>query len=217
MYLTKALTLGAVGASLVVGLFAVPAGAAQAAIVDGVAAVGSANVMIAGHVNTLGDVAQCRVGSISDNSTPGSSIAGVVSFGPGRSSCTRSYVTGATTATAIGTRFQLDALRSFGGPRIRLGYFRVTCRADRFGAGVDSTFSGLTGLGNLPRNIPDDYTVEITGSGGRVVAVVVLNEVQPSRFHGGVALNVLHIKLFPGGGLFSGDVVVGHSACARTY
>jgi hypothetical protein len=217
MYLTRALTLGAVGASLVVGLFVVPAGPAQASTLDGVASVGSANVMIGSYVNTLGAVAQCKVDSTASNSTLGSSILGVVSFGPGRSSCTRNYPTGETT-TAIGTWFQLDALTSFGGPRIRLAYFRATCRADRFGASVDSSFSGLTGLGNVPRNIPENYTVRIIGRGGRPIAIAILNEVKPARSHrGGIVLNLLHIMLFPDGGPLRGDVIVGRTTCARTY
>lgn len=217
MYLARALALGAVGASLVVGLFVVPAGAAQATTLNGVAYVGSANVMIAGSVNTLGAVAKCRVDSTADNSTSGSSIAGVVSFGPGRSSCTRSHATGTTMSTAIGTQFQLDALTSFGGPRIRLANFQVTCRADRFGARVDSSFNGVTGLGNVPRYIPENYTVQITGRGGRLIATAILNEVKPARFHhGGIAMNLLHIMWCPDGGPLGGDVIVGRTACART-
>jgi hypothetical protein len=224
MYLARALTLGAVGVSLVVGLFVVPAGAAQAATpaqaatLGGVAYVGSANVTIAGYLNTLGAIAKCRVDSTADNSTSGSSIAGVVSFGPGRSSCTRSHGTGTTTSTAIGTRFQLDALMSLGGPRIRLADFRVTCRADRFGARVDSSFNGVTGLGDLPRIIPENYTLSINDRGGRQIATAILNEVKPARFHrGGVALNLLHILWCPDGGPLGGDVIVGRTACARTY
>jgi hypothetical protein len=217
MRITSRLKLGAVGAALVGGLCVVSTGQAQAATPDGIASIGSATISMAGSANQLTAVAQCNVDDRATNSTAGPSIAGVVSFGAGTTRCLKNLAHNTTTSTAIGTRFQLDALDQAGGPRIRIANYQVTCSATTEGTSASWQFSGLTGLGVLPRHIPSNYSVSIRGDTGQVVAKVIFNEVTLSHPNdGSITLNLLHIKLLPTSGL-SGDVIVGATACSPTF
>jgi hypothetical protein len=194
------------------------AAAGPAVSVDGIASVGSATIMAQGHANSLAAVAQCNVDSQPTNSAVGPSIAGVVTYGSGHSSCTRNVLANTTKSTATGTQFQLDALVAAGGPRIKVSNYQVTCRSTTAGTNVSWSFTGLTGLGNLPQNIPSRYTVPVYGYGGHLIAKAVFNDVSLSHpNNGGIALDMLHLELFPnGGGPYTGDVIVGTTACSPT-
>ena len=217
MRITSRLKFGTAGAVLVGCLCVVSTGQAQAATPDGVASIGSATISMAGSANQLTAVAQCNVDGQATNSTAGPSIAGVVSFGAGTTKCVKNVTRNTTMSTAVGTRFQLDALDQAGGPRIRLANYQVTCNATTRGTTASWQFSGLTGVGALPRNIPSNYTMWIRGSAGQIVARAIFNEVPLSHPNdGSITLNLLHIKLMPASGL-SGDVIVGATACSPTF
>lgn len=222
---TRTLRLGTVGAALVAGLLAAaPAGAAtQAATAaatppDGIAALGSASVTTSGETGSISPLAPCDVNGPTSASSTGGSIPGSVSFGGGTTSCTRDTTANTTASTANGTRFELDALVPWGGPRIRVAGYQVSCTATTGGTSAGWSFSGLTGLTGLPQQIPTNYTVPITGSGGTHVADVIFDEVVlPNPNDGSIALNLMHIKLFPDGGPTTGDILVGSTACAPTF
>lgn len=217
MRIIKALNVGAVGAALVAGLLFVPVGQAQAATPDGVASIGSASITMAGQANSLAALAQCNVHGQATASATARSIPGVVSFGRGTSRCTANLRAHTTMSAATGSRFALDALARFGGPRVTISGYQVICRANRNGTVASWRFSGLTGLGRLPMRMPQDYTVRIYGIGGRLLARAIFNEVIPSHpADGGTTLNLLHLILLPQRGTTGGDVIVGATACAPT-
>jgi hypothetical protein len=215
---TRTLRLGAVGAAIVAGLLAAtPAGAATTPP-DGIANLGSAAVTTNGQTDSISPLAPCDVDGQTTANSSGGAIAGTVSFGGGTTSCTRDTTANTTASTANGTRFQLDALVPYGGPRIRIASYQVSCTATTGGTSAGWSFSGLSGITGLPQQIPANYTMPITGSDGTHLADAIFDEVLlPNPNDGSIALNLLHIKLFPDGGPTTGDILVGSTACAPTF
>lgn len=216
MPITRTLKLGLAGAAVVGGLCAVPLGTAQAATPDGVASIGSATIAMAGQADQLAAVAQCNVDTQPTSSASPSSITGVVSFGAGNTSCTRDLARNTTTSTATGTNFKLNALTQAGGPMLSITNFQVSCHATTAGTTASWRFSGMTGLGAMPRFVPDNYTRSIFSNTGQLLARAVFNEVTyPQPNDGSISLNMLHLKLFASSGA-TGDIIVGNTACSPT-
>src|SRR5439155_10583560 len=134
------------------------AGVAAADTPAGVADLGSAEFTKAGTVITVPTLAPCRVDGVASAMSASVKKTGLT-FGGGTSSCTTTVVDPETEATttkseATGKDFELSALVSVGGPRIKQRSYKVTCTATQNGTNANWTFSGLTGIGSLPSPVP---------------------------------------------------------------
>lgn len=214
----RARRAGPVAAALVLGLVAAPA--AWAANPAGVASVGAADFTRGDTRVTIAPLAPCAV----DGVTSGSSEAVVhqgIRFGPGTSSCTTKVVdptndTTTTTSEANGTEFELSALVQEGGPRLRVGKWRVACTATDRGTSTEWSLNGLQGFPGLPDDIPPNHRHEVKSTAGEVLAVATFNEVTlPEPNDGGIALTMLRITFAPASGT-TGEVRVGTTACSPT-
>ncbi|MGV9294339.1 hypothetical protein [Amycolatopsis sp. NPDC003676] len=194
------------------------AGPAAADSPAGVADTGNANFTKAGSTISIPPQAPCAVEGPTSGSATAVSKPGVT-FGGGTSSCTTEVVDPAndvttTTSTATGNNFELSALVSNGGKRIRISSYTVTCKATQSGTNANWTLSGLTGISGLPSPIPANYTKPLTKSDGTVLANAVFN-IQTLPGDGSMTLTMLRIDFAPASGA-TGSVTVGHTACAPT-
>lgn len=214
---TLALRAGLATMLVVVGI-GVGAQAAAADTPAGVADLGSADFTKAGTTSTVPTLAPCTVDGTANASSPVVKKTGVT-FGGGSSSCTRTVVdpdneVTTTTSTATGKDFELSALLSVGGPRIKLRGYTVSCTATQDGTHAQWTFSGLTGISGLPSPVPAGYVKPITKSGGTVLANAEFNLVQQPG-DGSISLTMLRITFAPASGI-TGSVTLGNTACAPT-
>lgn len=210
--------IAAVGTVLASGLVVAATPGHATTTPDGVASLGAVNVVVDGQNDTLAPLAQCDVSGQTTDSTVGDGVGGVASYGTGNTSCTKDTTANTTTSTGSGTRFELDALLPYGGPRIRLSSYQVTCTATTKGTNASWSYSGLSGISGLPQQIPNNYTVPIHDSDGQLLANAIFNEaILPNPNDGSITLNMLHFVLFPDGGPASGDIYVGQTACSPTF
>ncbi|MCE6993387.1 hypothetical protein LZG04_00975 [Saccharothrix sp. S26] len=211
--------VGAVASALVLGLVAAapPASAANPA---GVASVGSAEFTKAGTRVTVAPLAPCAVDGRTSNSSEAVSRTGV-RFGPGTSSCATAVVdpdhgTTRTTSEADGTEFELSALVSAGGPRLRVARWKVTCTGTESGTSAGWAADGLQGFSGLPEQITPNYVHEVKAGNGAVLATATFGEtILPDPNDGSIAMNMLHLRFTEASGL-TGDVVLGSTACSPT-
>ncbi|MGH8882907.1 MAG: hypothetical protein ACRD0P_37130, partial [Stackebrandtia sp.] len=192
---THALRAGIVTALVAAGLGA-GVGSASADTPAGMADLGSAGFTKAGTTVTVPVLAPCSVDGATSASSPAVKKTGLA-FGGGMSSCTTTVVdpeTEETTtkSTATGKDFELSALVSAGGPRVRIRSYTVTCTATQGGTNSSWTFSGLTGIGSLPSPVPESYTKPIMKSNGTVLADAVFN-LHDKPGDGSIALTMLRI------------------------
>ena len=186
---------------------------AQAAPGDAVAA-GSAGAVTIGEV-TVEPVAPCSTeGSLSAESDE-VAVPNVVTYSSGSSTCTIDDVGEIAKTTVTGGRFRFDALRSHGGPRIRLTSYTAKCETTLTGSSSSIQFSGLTGV-SVPSQLPSNHVVTIPGGpDGKPMATVTFNEALiPSPPDGSMTVHLMHIRMFPQGGPTSGDAYVGTVHCA---
>jgi hypothetical protein len=201
---------------LVAGLWT-GVGTATADTPAGRADLGSADFTKAGTVVTVPALAPCSVdGAASANSASVKKTG--ISFGGGTSSCVVTVVDPETQVTtsksqATGKDFELSALVSVGGPRIRLRSYEVTCTATQDGTNASWKFGGMTGIGALPSPVPENYPKAITKNGA-VLANAVFNIVDKPG-DGSVALTMLRIDFAPASGI-TGSVTLGSTACSPT-
>ncbi|WP_436496433.1 hypothetical protein [Actinokineospora sp. HUAS TT18] len=215
----RAARLGFCAAVAAVGMVvsATPAFATNPA---GVAALGSAQFTKGSTVSSIPTLAQCAVDGATSASTPGV-VASGVRFGSGTSSCTTTVVdpdadVTTTKSEALGRDFELSALVTAGGPRIRIGNWRVTCNATQNGTSASWTYSGMTGLTGLPNPMPRNFVKEIKRSNGVLLATAKFNEiVLPDPNDGSIALTMMRVTFAPGSNI-TGEVVVGSTACSPT-
>ena len=211
--------VGAVTAALALGLVAAapPAWAANPA---GVASVGSAEFTKAGTRITVAPLAPCAVDGTKSNSSEAVTRTGV-RFGAGTSSCTTAVVdpdNGTTTSTseAIGTEFELSALVSVGGPRLRVAKWRVTCTGTESGTSAGWGADGLHGFAGLPEEVPPNHVHEVKAGDGTVLATATFGETTvPNPNDGSIAMTMLHLR-FTEASTLTGDVVLGATACSPT-
>ena len=209
--------VGAVTSALVLGLVAAapPAWAANPA---GVASVGSAEFTKAGTRVTVAPLAPCAVDGTTSNSSEAVSRTGV-RFGAGTSSCTTTVVdpannTTTTTSEAIGTDFELSALVSAGGPRLRVGKWKVTCTGTESGTSAGWAADGLQGFPGLPEQIAPNHVHQVKAGDGTVLATATFGEtILPDPNDGSIAMNLLHLR-FTEASTATGDVVLGSTACS---
>ncbi|WP_409183564.1 hypothetical protein F9C11_03980 [Amycolatopsis sp. VS8301801F10] len=194
------------------------AGTAAADTPAGVADLGNANFTKAGATISIPAQAPCAVEGPTSATAPLVSKPGVT-FGGGTSSCTTEVTdpgndVTTTTSTATGNNFELSALVSAGGKRIRISSYTVTCKATQTGTNANWTLSGLTGITGLPSPIPANYTKPLTKSDGTLLANAVFN-LQTLPGDGSMTLTMLRIDFAPASGA-TGSVTVGHTACSPT-
>lgn len=210
-------TIGALAGTVVLAGLALAA-PAQAAPQPGVAQIGSAELTKAGTTTTVPVQGKCSVDG------PTSATAQVVSktgikFGGGTSSCTTTVTDPSTDATstkstATGKNFELSALVSLGGPRIKLSTFTVTCTATQTQTNANWTYGGMSGIPNPPSPVPVGYVSPIKKSNGTVLANAVFN-IQNLPGDGSIGLTMLRINFLPASGM-SGQVILGHTSCSPT-
>jgi hypothetical protein len=202
-------------ALLVAGLAAAPA---QAAPQPGVANIGSAEFTKSGSTIKVPNQGHCSLDG------PTSATAQVVAktgitFGGGTSSCTTAVTdpntdATTTTSTATGKNFELSALVSAGGPRVKLSTFTVKCTATQTQTNATWSYGGLSGIPNPPSPVPVGYPAPIKKSDGTVLANAVFNT-QNLPGDGSVGLTMLRIDFLPASGI-TGQVALGHTSCAPT-
>lgn len=206
----------AVAASLVMG-----AASAQAVTEDGVASLGAVDVTYhyTGQRVATGPMAACDVNGEGAGSSPGTTVAGIARYGAGDTRCTRNAAARTAEVQSNGSRFQLDALTTYGGPRIRIDRYQTVCQATENGTTERVWLSGLSGV-SVPQQIPANYTVIIPSrfAGEPPMAKVIFNEtVLPYPADGSIAVNLMRVVLFPEGGPESGEVTVGSAACSPVF
>ncbi|MEA5362354.1 hypothetical protein VA596_22645 [Amycolatopsis sp., V23-08] len=217
MRATIAQRAGLAGALLVTALAATtaPARADQQA---GLADIGSADFTTAGSTSTIPAQGRCSIdGPTSATAEPVSQEG--ITFGGGTSSCTTTVTdpeTGATTttSTATGKKFELSALMSVGGPRVKLSTFTVTCTASRAQTSTNWSYGGMAGIPAPPSPVPAGYVAPIKKRDGTVLANAVFNT-QTLPGDGSIGLTMLEITFLPASGI-TGRVVLGETACAPT-
>lgn len=210
----SAIVVAVVGAGVFVGVL--PASATAA----GVASAGRAKVVVDSQQVTVAPVAQCSLTGKRQATSKGANKQGVVAFGSATSTCTANAAQHTSTSTSKGSTFTLSALQAYGGPTIRVASYQVTCSATNKGTNASWRFSGLTGI-DVPKQIPNNYQLQVKSRKGALLADVTLNQViLPKPNDGSITMHMMHIKLFPNGvpkGVpMSGDVFVGSTACSPT-
>jgi hypothetical protein len=181
----------------------------------GTGSLGAADLTVDGQTSHSGPLAPCAVGSRPANSTGQIVVGPGTRFGPGSTSC-RLNPDHTASVAVDGQNFDLRLLSRYGGPVIRISRFTAACdTTPDYGIRTRMGFTGVSGVA-VPSTIPANYTVTIPGAAGdsRPMAVVVLNEVVSPPPDGVLAVNAMHIKVFPQGGPAGGDVVVGSVRCA---
>ncbi|QFZ17060.1 hypothetical protein [Saccharothrix syringae] len=214
----RARRAGSAAAALLLGLVAAPP--AWAATPAGVASVGSAEFTKGDVEVDIATLAPCAVDGVTSASSEAVVRQGV-RFGPGKSTCTTTVVdpvndTTTTTSEATGTEFELSALVSAGGPRLRVGKWRVTCTATDRGTSTDWALNGLQGFPGLPDEVPPDHHHEVKAADGTVLAVATFNSSAiPEQNDGSMALTLLRITFTEAAGT-TGQVTLGTTACSPT-
>jgi hypothetical protein len=213
---TIARRAGLVGTLLLAGLAV--AAPAQADPQPGVAHIGSADFTKAGSTITVPIQGKCSVDG------PTSATAQVVSktgikFGGGTSSCTTTVTdpetdATTTTSTATGKNFELSALVSAGGPRIKLSTYTVKCTATHTQTSANWSYGGMSGITNPPNPVPVGHVIPLKKSNGTVLANAVFNT-QNLPGDGSIGLTMLRIDFLPASGI-TGQVILGHTSCSPT-
>ncbi|CCH28484.1 hypothetical protein ABZ816_29300 [Actinosynnema sp. NPDC047251] len=208
---------GAVAAALALCLVGAPA---QAATPPGVASAGSADFTRAGRHVVVPALAPCSVGGPTTASSSAVAEAGI-RFGAGSSTCTTTVIdaqnnTTETRSSAQGVDFELSALTTAGGARLKVGRWQVSCTGREDGTAAGWELEGLSGFPGLPKDIPANYRYEVKGSTGVVLAEITFSEVLlPEPNDGSLTMNLMHLRFAEASGA-TGDVVVGAASCSPT-
>ncbi|WP_290051297.1 hypothetical protein [Amycolatopsis solani] len=184
----------------------------------GVADIGSAQFTKAGSTITVPTQGHCSIDGPTSTTAAAVTQTGI-KFGGGTSSCTTTVTdpdTDATStlSTATGKNFELSALVSAGGPRVKLSTFTVKCTATQTQTNASWSFGGMSGIANPPSPVPVGYVSPIKKSNGTVLANAVFNT-QNLPGDGSIGLTMLRIDFLPASGI-SGQVVLGHTSCSPT-
>ncbi len=159
------------------------------------------------------ELAACNAGGVATASTSGATGQNFVAFGDGTSTC--GVAGGSAKAEVTGRGFTLDGLRHFGGPKIKMSRFSISCTATAGGSNARVQITGMSGV-RVPNPVPANHTVTIPGAraGDPPVARIVFNETIPST-PGSMTVNLMQVRLFPEGiALAHGEVVVGTVHCS---
>ncbi|SFW47612.1 hypothetical protein [Amycolatopsis australiensis] len=204
--------------TLLVAALAVAAAPAQADPQPGAANIGSAEFTKSGTTITVPTQGQCSLEGPTSATAQTVSKQGIT-FGGGTSSCTTTVTdpntqATTTTSTATGKNFELSALVSAGGPRVKLSTFTVTCTATQTQTNANWSYGGMSGIPNPPSPVPVGYVAPIKRSNGTVLANAVFNT-QNLPGDGSIALTMLRITFLPASGI-TGEVTLGNTSCAPT-
>jgi hypothetical protein len=207
------------GAILAMGLI-VGTAPAQAATPAGVAGLGSAGFTKNGQTITIPPLPPCSVDAVT-TSTSGSVVRTGITFGGGTSTCTRTVVNPVNNVTTtnsetVGKNFELSALVSARGPRIRIASYKINCSGSQSGTSATWSFSGMSGVSGLPAQIPTNYRHPVKKSDGTVLAEITFGEATlPNPPDGSIAMNMMHFRFTPASGI-SGEAIIGTTACSPT-
>jgi hypothetical protein len=197
---------------------AAPVGAKAPATAAGTADLGEAGFTKGSTTVTVPTLAPCAVeGPVSATASPVSRTG--LTFGGGTTTCDTTVTDPGndlttTKSTAEGKNFELSALVSAGGPRVRLSSYTVTCTATQTQTNANWTFSGLGGITGLPSPMPANYTKPLTKPNGTALANAVFNT-QTLPGDGSISLTMLRFDFLPASGI-TGSVTVGRTACSPT-
>ena len=196
-----------VTALVVTGLAASGASPALAAPEPGVADIGAASF-------TKVEIAPQAHCSINGPTTAKAEVVAKpgITFGGGTSSCTIS--SSGSKSTATGKNFELSALVSAGGPRVKLSSFTVTCEGTPTQTSANWTYSGLSGIPNPPSPVPVGYVSPLRKPDGTALANAVFNS-QELPGDGSIGLTMLRIDFLPPSGI-GGSVTLGRTSCSPT-
>jgi hypothetical protein len=187
---TTARRAGVVAFGIVAGLVA-SAAPALAANPAGVASLGFVEFTKAGRTTSLPSQAPCAVDGVTANSAPAVNDLPGVKFGGGTTSCTTAVVgedRTETTSEATGQAFELSALVSDGGPRLKVGSWKAVCVGKEGGTDAGWQLGGLAGFSDLPAQIPTNHVHQVKAANGVVLATATFSEVVlPEPNDGGIA------------------------------
>jgi hypothetical protein len=182
---------------------------------SGSGSVGSVDVTIDGTPVQQDPIAPCDVDGVPTDESDKVTVGDVATFYGGETTCTRTEDEEAE-VTVSGEAFVTDVLRDWGGPRIRLSGYDVSCRTSANGSSGMVELRGIRGI-EVPEEIEPNHTITIPGATADAapIAKVVLNEfVTPEPPDGSMRLNAMRIELYPDGNpAGSGSIVVGSVAC----
>jgi hypothetical protein len=209
---------GVVGLA-VAGLVLAGVSQAQALPEEAIASgtIGSVDATAHGETFEVGPLAECDTQGTQQATSGSEAEAGFFEFGPGTSTCTLDESTGVASAESSSTLFRLDALRAYGGPRIRMTSYSSECSTTENGSTASFHIGGLSGL-SVPAELPPNYVTTVPGrtAGDPPLAKVTMNEtIVPDPPDGSMTVNIMRIELFPeGGGDHEGEIVVGSVSCS---
>jgi|GEM_PF-5960593 hypothetical protein len=182
---------------------------------SGSGSLGAVDVIVGGEPVHQPPIAPCDVDGEQTGESGRVTVGDVATFYGGETTCAVGEGEEAE-VTVSGDRFVTDVLRQWGGPRIRLSGYDVSCRTSENGSSGWFELRGIGGI-EVPEEVPPNYTVEIAGDDpeGPPIAKVVLNEfVTPEPPDGSMTMTAMRIVLFPEGGeQAGGDITVGTVAC----
>jgi hypothetical protein len=164
---------------------------------------------------TVAPVAPCTTEGALEAANAQTSVPNVVTFSNSKATCTIDEAGEIASVEVKSGSFRFDALRQYGGPRIRLASYTAKCDTTPTGSGASFQFSGLSGV-SVPQQIPANHVVTVPGGpDGKPKATVTFNEVHiPSPADGSMTVHLMHIRMFPEGGPTTGDAYVGTVHCS---
>lgn len=176
-------------------------------------ALGEVDVTVDGQTVRQQPIAPCEVDGEEQNDSGRVTVGDVATYWGGETTCGR---VGDEEAEALveGRYFVTDLLRDWGGPRIKVSAFDLTCHTTENGSAGSVELRGISGI-EVPEEIPPNYTVIVEGDDDEPVAEVVLNEfTAPSPPDGSMQMNAMRIELLGSADVeASGDIVLGSVAC----
>jgi hypothetical protein len=210
--------LGLTGAMLAAGLL-VGSAPALAEPNTGVAGLGSASFVKNGLTITVPPQASCNVDVPPPVVTSGIVTRTGITFGGGTATCDRTVVdpqhdVSTTKSEAIGKNFELSALVSAGGPRIKLAGYKATCSGNQGTTSAGWGVNGLSGLTGLPNPIPSGYVYEVK-KGVKLLATITFGEFVTTPADGSISLTALRVRFQPDSAI-TGEVVLGTASCGPT-
>lgn len=176
--------------------------------------IGYVDVMLEGDHVSQAPIAPCDVEGDQQNDSGAVTVDGAATFWGGQTVCEWDS-SDAAHGKVTGRYFSTKAIEEWGGPRIKVSTFKVSCVTTGNGSSGSMELSGLRGI-QVPERIPPNYTVTIPGriEGAKPLAKIIVNElVTPAPADGSMQVNALHIILFPEGGPSSGEIIVGSVSC----
>lgn len=144
-----------------------------------------------------------------------------IKFGTSTATCTTTVVNAdewvtTTKSVAEGTNFELSALVAQGGPRLKIGSWKITCEATQTGTNAGWSLGGMSGWTGLPQQLPQGYVHDVKGKNNAVLAKVKFTEVIfPVPNDGSITMYLAKLTFEPASG-YSGEIRFGSATCSPT-